>query len=296
MVRILNEGAVINASYAEDTEYVINCQDLTSLSVYNKYTVAPSTAKTFITGVKAAKVIQDITYTAVSGYGDTGNAITIAYTAGATAGAEVVTVTGSAITVQIATGVSTATQVKAAWDAKAEAVALATAAITGTGSNAQVVAAAAALTGGTGEVDIDNELVKSTAHGFRTGRKIALTTSSALPTGLTATNYWMIRVSDDTLKFASSLSNAIAGTAVNITALGTGTHTMTPAALSACTVKLQESNNGTDWDDVSTMSSTITATGASKFKPADVSMKYMKIAFAIGDGQVELVSTICGKG
>lgn len=55
------------------------------------------------------------------------------------AGSEVVTVSGSAITVQLQGGVSTATQVHAKLNASAPALALATNAITGTGSHAQNV-------------------------------------------------------------------------------------------------------------------------------------------------------------
>lgn len=92
----------------------------------------------------ATKVIQDITYTSVA-KGTDGEAVTIAYTAGATAGSEVVTVVGNAISIQIESTVSTATQVKAKFDASAAAVALATAVITGTAGTAQVAVVAVAL-------------------------------------------------------------------------------------------------------------------------------------------------------
>jgi len=92
----------------------------------------------------ALLVVQDITYTATD-LGAAGTEVTIAYVAGGTAGAEVVTVTDSAISIEIEDGVSTATQVKAAYDASAAAVALATAAITGTAGDAQAAAGATAL-------------------------------------------------------------------------------------------------------------------------------------------------------
>jgi hypothetical protein len=66
--------------------------------------------------------------------GVAGNSISVAFTAGATAGAEVVTVVGSAISVQIETGVSTATQIKAALDASVAAAALVLATITTPGA------------------------------------------------------------------------------------------------------------------------------------------------------------------
>ncbi len=100
--------------------------------------------------VKASLVVQDITYTAVNG-GSEGNDISVEYEDTGTAGAETVTVTGTAILIGIESGVSTATQVKTAFDAEADAVALATAAISGTAGDAQVTAAATDLASGSGE-------------------------------------------------------------------------------------------------------------------------------------------------
>lgn len=97
--------------------------------------------------IAAAKVIQDLTYTAVKG-GQSGNSITVAYTTGGTAGAEVVTVTGNAISIQIQSGTSTASQIRTAFNAVAAATALATCAVSGTGSTAQTSVGATALLGG----------------------------------------------------------------------------------------------------------------------------------------------------
>lgn len=59
------------------------------------------------------------------------------------------------------------------------------------------------------------------------GTRVRLTTSGTLPAGLAlATDYYVIKVTDDTCKLATSYANAIAGTAINITDAGTGTHTM----------------------------------------------------------------------
>lgn len=97
--------------------------------------------------VKASKVIQDITYTALKG-GEGGNAISIQYANTGTAGAETVVVNGNAIVVGIQSGTSTATQINAAVGGSAAAMALITKAITGTGGTAQVTAASTPLLGG----------------------------------------------------------------------------------------------------------------------------------------------------
>jgi hypothetical protein len=74
-----------------------------------------------------------------------------------------------------------------------------------------------------------SELVNCTGHGFKTGDRVRLTTSAAdLPNGYAVdTTYYVIYVSADTLKLASSDANATAGTAVSISDDGTGTHTIT---------------------------------------------------------------------
>lgn len=70
-------------------------------------------------------------------------------------------------------------------------------------------------------------LATLTAHGMQTGQMVYLTTTGALPTGLSQnTNYWLIRVSSSTFRLATSLANALAGTAINTTGSQSGTHTI----------------------------------------------------------------------
>ncbi len=60
-----------------------------------------------------------------------------------------------------------------------------------------------------------------------TGTRVRLTTTVTLPAGLAlATDYYVIKVTDSTFKLATSYANAVAGTAINITDAGTGTHTV----------------------------------------------------------------------
>ncbi len=60
-----------------------------------------------------------------------------------------------------------------------------------------------------------------------TGTRIRLTTTTTLPAGLAlATDYYYIRIDDDTFMLATSYANAVAGTQINITDAGTGTHTV----------------------------------------------------------------------
>lgn len=82
-----------------------------------------------------------------------------------------------------------------------------------------------AVTGITAEAD-DDTLTK-TAHGLVTGRLVDLTAITG-GSGLTAgTDYYVIRVSADTFKLATSRANAVGGTAVAISSDGTSI-TVTP--------------------------------------------------------------------
>jgi len=59
------------------------------------------------------------------------------------------------------------------------------------------------------------------------GTRVRLTTTTTLPAGLSlATDYYVIKVTDSTFKLATTYANAVAGTAINITDAGTGTHTI----------------------------------------------------------------------
>jgi hypothetical protein len=90
----------------------------------------------------------DLVFTAVTPGAD-GNSITITLTDSATAGEEVCTVDGTDIDITMDDTVSTATQIKAAFDANAEAVALATCTIVeGQGGAGQADLAEDALEGG----------------------------------------------------------------------------------------------------------------------------------------------------
>lgn len=117
-----------------------------------------------ITGLQqfASLVVQDLTYTAVTA-GFDGNDISITYTGGGTAGAEVVTVIGSSISVQIQSGVSTATQIRTAILASAPAVALVGCVVSGSGAATQVTTTETFLSGGsdTTRINIGMRLVAS---------------------------------------------------------------------------------------------------------------------------------------
>lgn len=116
--------------------------------------------------VAASIILQDLTITA-NATGTAANGKTITYTTGATAGAEVVTVSSGNVSVQIQNGVSTATQINAALGAAGAFTALYGSAISGTGSTAQKTVNAATMTGAVGPNDlsfyVDNTITALTS-------------------------------------------------------------------------------------------------------------------------------------
>ena len=82
----------------------------------------------------------------------------------------------------------------------------------------------------TSDVTVATDTVTWTAHGKASGfGPVQLT--GTLPTGLaTSTDYWIINAGTNAIKFATSRANALASTAVDITATQTGTATITASA------------------------------------------------------------------
>lgn len=78
----------------------------------------------------------------------------------------------------------------------------------------------------TGAVNTSTEEITVTKD-YKTGTRVQFTTTTTLPAGLSlSTNYYVIRVSATVIKVATSRANAFAGTAINLTSQGTGTHTI----------------------------------------------------------------------
>lgn len=69
------------------------------------------------------------------------------------------------------------------------------------------------------------------------GQRVQVSTTGSLPGGLSAaTNYYIIRWASNKIKFATSVNNALAGTQINLTSQGSGTHTLTEGGLNSRTL------------------------------------------------------------
>lgn len=99
------------------------------------------------------------------------------------------------------------------------------------------------------DINDTTEVITKALHGLITGTPFVLTTTGTLPGGLSlATTYYAIRTDDNNFKIASSEANAFAGTAINLTANGSGTHTLTPTVFSA--KSFTESNVDASSDEI----------------------------------------------
>lgn len=75
------------------------------------------------------------------------------------------------------------------------------------------------------DINAGTDVITITAHGYPTGARVKIATGGTLPAGLLDNlDYYVINLTVNTIKLAKSLSDAIAGTAVDITATGVAAH------------------------------------------------------------------------
>jgi microcystin-dependent protein len=81
------------------------------------------------------------------------------------------------------------------------------------------------------DVNITTEEITVTGHQYRrTGFRVRVSSTGTIIGGLAVnTDYYVIIVNSDTIKLATTRANAIAGTAIDLTSQGTGTHTISQA-------------------------------------------------------------------
>lgn len=124
------------------------------------------------------------------------------------------------------------------------------------------------------------------------GAAVTFTTTGTLPAGLaTSTTYFLIKVTDTTFKVATTWQNADAGTAINITDAGSGTHTIVPVTIGTIKWIIEDpysdiyyalDSNGRVWFGLSLLAlfngNTITnasGNGMAIFRNSDGSARYL---------------------
>ena len=97
-----------------------------------------------------------------------------------------------------------------------------------------VTVAASAVTTGT-------EKITMSSHTFQTGDTVQVATSDTIPTGLAInTTYYVIDSGTNDIQLATTLANATAGTAINITGQGAGNHTITNVVIATQDVHIMQ--------------------------------------------------------
>lgn len=156
-------------------------------------------------------------------------------------------------------------------------------------SGAGSISTANDFVGAASDIDLTDNKITYTAHGFSIGLKGQFTTSGTLPTGISAaTDYFVIVVDANTYKIATSLNNANAGTAVDITALGLGEQTFTPTSLAGGSIKLQHRLDSTmDWEDVASSSVNVTADATETWEKIDPQYGEVRVVLTMTAGQID---------
>ena len=163
-------------------------------------------------------------------------------------------------------------------------------------TTAGAITVAETTAGVTTTIALTTNYITIATHPYITGTKAALTTGTTLPAGLSATNYWIVKIDANTIGLSTSLALATAGTLVDITDDGVGTHTLTPTTAAGNVFKMQKSNDSVTWTDISSMTVTSdTSTLSTWFEVANPTYHYIKLLYTPAAGQATLVTTVCQK-
>lgn len=139
----------------------------------------------------------------------------------------------------------------------------------------------------------------ATAHGMLTGLVVQVSNAGGgLPSGLSgSTNYYVINLTANTFQLATTLAHAQAGTNLTISTNGTGTQTVTPTAISGCTVSLSASIDGVQpYVAVANSSQSVSATGNFIWTVVDPMYDSVVVTYALTTGQITSVQNILVKG
>ncbi len=92
------------------------------------------------------------------------------------------------------------------------------------------------------DVTTGTEKITMSSHTFQTGDTVQVSTSGGLPSGLSAdTTYYVIDSGTNDIQLATTLANATAGTAINLTSQGSGNHTITNVVIASQNAQVLQS-------------------------------------------------------
>lgn len=124
-------------------------------------------------------------------------------------------------------------------------------------------------------------LVTKSAHGLSTGDILYLTTTGALPTGLSAsTQYFVIKNDANTFWLATSYANALAGTKINTSGTQSGTHTLHAQSLWTAITLTDDGSGNLSYD--SYINGDMGASGFDPDKSYDIQVRvFDKVSYEI---------------
>jgi hypothetical protein len=115
----------------------------------------------------------------------------------------------------------------------------------------------------------------------------------------------LIVVDANTIKFATSQANALAGTAIDLTGAGSGTSTVVVTTTIAGSVKLQKTDDlvnvagdgsSPTWFDVTSSSQNFTGTTTLNWALTDIGYPYLRTVVTVTSGTVTAAVRINAKG
>lgn len=126
---------------------------------------------------------------------------------------------------------------------------------------------------------------------------ITVTPQAAFPAPLlTSTNYYVIGLGGSTIALATSYANAVAGTKIDLTTVGSGTMTLTYVAIAGGTYKVQWANTDAGpWVDEAAATN-ITTTANFGFRRANVENRFFRLVFTLTTGQVAIQQNTLVRG
>jgi hypothetical protein len=136
------------------------------------------------------------------------------------------------------------------------------------------------------EIDIENDQFNQSAHGLTTGLQVLYSTVAASTIGglTNQTTYYAIKLTEDAYQLATSSTNAVAGTEIDLTSIPATatTYTITPAPLSLAAntgFYWQGSNDNSNFSNLSVSSVTYTAAGNTLWDLDQYAYRYLRAVF-----------------
>lgn len=151
------------------------------------------------------------------------------------------------------------------------------------------------------DIDTTNDTIFEPSYGFGVGQPVLLATMTAIsPTPLvTGTTYYVIRITDNLLKLATTYAQASSGDAIDILSVSTGAWTLRPLPYSAGTVGFfwSASNDAANWTIVNSSQSLVTiGSGYRLFDFGEFPYRFLRFDFrGPNAGVVRLRALLYGK-